>query len=205
MNKMKKIIFGTIFSVFALALVVVPSFAAKPDACTTIQSGELVNSAGETITTGYDEWGYNYQARLFNGTYCDAYKNAAWCQAYADVNLSMKWNDAWLSNQSCDGDTLLDRHYDFTTYKGSGAWLTNHQSGVNSDGTKWTYFTKIVAVPLDATLTDGVWYAANGVEIGPAIWGDFAKVQTVSNDPNYGEHGLLDKSPFSPGFGVYKP
>jgi hypothetical protein len=30
--------------------------------CTTIQNGTLVNSAGETITTGYDDWGYNYQA-----------------------------------------------------------------------------------------------------------------------------------------------
>ncbi len=28
--------------------------------CTTIQDGMLVDSAGISITTGYDEWGYNY-------------------------------------------------------------------------------------------------------------------------------------------------
>lgn len=202
---MKKFIFGTILSVFALALVVVPAFAAKPAACTTIQSGELLTSAGVVITTGYDQWGYNYQASMFNGKYCDSYRDAAWCQPYKDVNLSMKWNDGWLSNKDCDGDGLLDRHFGYPSYIGSGAWLTNHQSGVNDDGTKWTYFTKIVAAPADAEKVGGVWYTADGVEIGPAIWGDFAKVQTVSNDPNYGEHGLLEKSPFSPGFGVYKP
>ena len=40
--------------------------------CTTIQSGELFDSAGEVIETGYDMWGYNYQARMFNGYYCDS-------------------------------------------------------------------------------------------------------------------------------------
>jgi len=69
---MKKIIFGTIFSIFALALVVVPAFAAKPTACTAIQSGLLTNSSGDVITTGYDQWGYNYQANMFNGKYCDS-------------------------------------------------------------------------------------------------------------------------------------
>jgi len=67
--------------------------------CTTIQSGTLLRSDNVVIETGYDEWGYNYQARIFNGTYCDAYRSAAWCQPYADVELEMKWNDAWLSNQ----------------------------------------------------------------------------------------------------------
>jgi hypothetical protein len=75
-------------------------------------------------------------------------------------SLMMKWNDAWLSNQDCDGDGKLDRHYGYPTYRGSGAWLTNHQSGtyVDTDGKteRWTHFMKIVAVPLDAMLISGV-------------------------------------------------
>ena len=55
----------------------------RPGDCTTIQSGELVDSAGNTIEVGYDDWGYNYQARKFNGLYCDSYRNAPWCQPYA--------------------------------------------------------------------------------------------------------------------------
>jgi len=97
--------------------------------CTTIQDGTLLTSGGELIKTGYDEWGYNYQAMMFNGMYCDSYRDAAWCQPYKDVALMMKWNDAWLSNRDCGGDELLDRHYGFDNYIGSGAWLTNHQSG----------------------------------------------------------------------------
>jgi hypothetical protein len=184
---------------------------AKDDGCTTIQEGTLVNSVGETITTGYDEWGYNYQAHMFNGGYCDAYRDAAWCQEWADINLIMKWNDAWLSNKDCDGDGLLDRHYGYDFYIGSGAWLTNHQSGTyeNNDGEKckWTYFVKIVAAPSDATKDEDdkvwYWYTVEGDEIGEVIWGSFAIIQEVSNDLCAGEHGVQYKSPAGPGFGIY--
>jgi hypothetical protein len=97
-----------------------------------IQDAVLLTSAGDVIETGFDQWGYNYQAHEFNGKYCDAYRNAAWCQPYTDDDLLMKWNDAWLSNKDCDGEGF-DRHYGFTSYVGSGAWLTNHQKGVYVD------------------------------------------------------------------------
>jgi hypothetical protein len=176
--------------------------------CATIQSGELYASDGTLIAPGFDDWGYNYQARLFDGGYCDAYRDAAWCQPYKDVNLIMKWNDAWLSNKDCDGDGLLDRHYGYDSYIGSGAWETNHQWGEyeGEDGKtcRWSYFVKIVAVPADATLTDGVWYTADGTKIGEEIWGAFAIVQQVENDPCAGIHGLQNVSPTSAGFGYYK-
>lgn len=175
--------------------------------CITIQDGTLHASDGSLIETGYDEWGYNYQAMMFNGNYCDAYRNADWCQPYVNDELMMKWNNAWLSNKDCDGDGLLDRHLGFDSYKGSGAWLTNHMAGkvdVNGKMKKWTYFVKIVAVPEDAILTDGYWYTPDGIEIGPVIWGEFAIVEEVSNNPG-AEHGLQYGSPAGPGFGIYKP
>jgi len=79
---------------------------------------------GSVIQTGYDVWGYNYQAHIFNGGHCDAYRDAAWCELYEEDELTLKWNDAWLSNEDCDGD-----------------------------------------------------------EIGTVIWGSFAIVQEVDNDP----------------------
>ena len=178
------------------------------DGCTTIQSGLLLDAGGNVITTGYDEWGYNYQAHLFNGFYCDAYRDADWCQAYKDVSLSMKWNDAWLSNQDCDGDGLLDRHYGYPSYIGSGAWLTNHQSGeyvMDGKTCTWNYFVKIVAVPADAVQQGGIWYAADGTEIGPDIWGEFAIVQVIENDKCGGLHGKQYVSPSGPGLGRFKP
>lgn len=199
-------------TLIALAFSVV-SLAAKPPkedkpVCTTIQSGELFASDGSVIETGFDMWGYNYQGHMFNGYYCDAYRDAAWCQPYVNDRLSMKWNDGWLSNKDCDGDKLLDRYFGFDSYIGSGAWLTNHMSGVYEDGGEvcdWFYFVKIVAAPADAVIDDGDWYTAEGDEIGPVIWGAFAILQEVSNDTCTGEHGLLFKSPIGPGFGKFQP
>jgi len=171
--------------------------------CETIQDGLLVDVLNNPITTGYDDFGYNYQAHIFNGRYCDYDRVIG--GDYCDVDLIMKWNDAWLSNRSCDGNFTLDRHYPLTSYKGSGAWLTNHQTGnvlVGTKNRKWTYFVKIVAVETTDTLVQG-YYKRDGVEIGPAIWGDFAIIEQVSNDPSAGEHGILYKSPFGPGFGIY--
>lgn len=180
--------------------------AAKPDRSTTIQGGEITDSTNVVIGLGFDEWGYNYQGHMFSGKYCDSYRDAEWCWPYRDVNLSMKWNDAWISNQDMDDDQKLDRHHGFDTYIGSGAWLTNHQSGeYEQDGEtiKWTYFVKIVAAPADAYPDGGTWYTADDVEIGAVIWGQFAVVQEVSNDPGADQHGAQYVSPFAPGFGVY--
>ena len=182
-----------------------PASAGAKEACTTIQSGELLSSGGNVIETGFDQWGYNYQALSFNGGYCDSYRDAAWCQPWADVDLKMKWNEAWLSNKDCDGDAKLDRHAGFDSYIGSGAWLTNHQAGEYEDDTgdvcKWNYFVKIVAAPADATVDDGYWYNADGVEIGPVIWGAFAIIQQVENDACAGVHGLQYGSPDHSGLG----
>jgi len=208
---MKRVLIATIAVVALLGFAASQTepVCAQQDPCATIQSGQLVNSAGEALTVGYDDWGYNYQARIFNGAYCDAYRNAEWCQEWANDELEMKWNDAWLSNKDCDNDGLLDRHFGFATYKGSGAWLTNHQKGVYTDerGKKqrWNYFTKIVAAPADATFLGGVWYAADGTEIGPAIWGEFVVLQESYNDTGTKEHGVLYLSPYSAGFGRFSP
>jgi len=116
----------------------------------------------------------------------------------------MKWNDAWLSNQDCYVDGKLDRHYGFDSYIGSGAWETNHQSGTyeyEGKEVQWTYFCKIIAVPADATLEEGIWHLPSGEEIGPDIWGEFAIIQEVYNDPHAGYHGILYKSPARAGLG----
>ncbi len=202
---------------------------------TTIQEGVLTYSAGhyledEPLQIGYDPYGYNYQAHMFAGSYANAYlgrpgsafppyegdsdayleenpgaaDHSTWPDR--DVQLNMKWNDAWLSNKDCDEDGFLDRYYGFTRYIGSGAWLTNHQWGsYDEDGETydWNYFVKIVAVPADAELVDGVWYTVDSTEIGPVIWGSFAVIQRIYNDQGTGEHGVEYRSPAGPGFGKW--
>ncbi len=199
---MKK--FMLVLLVLVLLSIPYTVIADNPIECTTIQDGTLLRSDGVPITTGYDEWGYSYQSHIFNGFYCNAYRNAEWCQPYKDIRLIMKWNDAWLSNKDCDGDGLLDRHYGFDSYIGSGAWLTNHQSGEYDDDGRtctWNYFVKIVAAPADAIALGGLWYTPDNIQIGPIIWGSFAIIETVDNDPCEDIHGVQYVSPDHPGFG----
>jgi len=202
---MKKVI---IFGIVLLAVLGFAGTVAADKTCTAIQDGTLLTSDGQVITPGYDQWGYNYQAHLFNGGYCDAYRDAAWCQAWKNDWLSMKWNDAWLSNKDCDGDKLLDRHYGYSSYVGSGAWETNHMWGVYEAGgqtCEWDYFTKIIAAPADATSEGGYWYSAEGTLIGPSIWGEFVIIQEVYNDLCGGFEGLSYNAPAPTGFGFYNP
>ena len=181
--------------VLVAALIAAPIMAKGGNTCTTIKDGTLLASTGEPLVLGYDEFGYNYQAHMFNGRYCDYDRVIG--GSYCDVKLVMKWNDAWLSNKDCDGDGKLDRFYGFDSYIGSGAWCTNHQTG-EDDGQKWVYFCKIVAVPEDADKVDGIWYAADGTEIGPDIWGQFAIIQEVESGM-----GATYVSPSGPGFGKW--
>jgi hypothetical protein len=228
---MRKLLLITAFALgFAIALT---SFAWGADGCTTIKDGTLIYSpghylAGQPLKPGYDPYGYNYQAHMFNGYYPNVYLGGdgyppyegdpdAYLEEnpdaaykwywYPDVTVQMKWNDEWLSNEDCDMDGNLDRP---DSYIGSGAWETNHQSGsyqIEVNGklkdAHWIYFVKIVAVPSDAYLEDDYWYTADGVQIGEVIWGSFAIIQQVYNDPFEGVHGKLYVSPAGPGFGQY--
>ncbi len=204
-ERMAAILLIAIFMTSAMILIA-PAMAKKGGA--TIQDGTIYASTGELITVGYDLFGYNYQARMFRGRYCDYDRVLG--GPYSDVNLIMKWNDAWLSNMDRDGDGLLDRHYGFSSYIGSGAWETNHMWGTNPDGTHWNYYVKIVAVPFGSVDSDpsinnnGIWTASDGTVIGQEIWGAFAIIFQVSNDPSIPEHGVLYNPPSPTGFGYYK-
>ena len=130
---MKKYVLIIVLVLAALVVFTTVALAAKPiktdangietawekNICTTIQSGTLLASDGSVITTGFDQWGYNYQAHQYigyDGNYQRPPELVDW-----GYRLMMKWNDAWLSNVDCDSDSKLDRHYGFDSYIGSGA------------------------------------------------------------------------------------
>ena len=181
---MKKLVFVLVL----LALLVVPAtaLADKPD------------------DKGYDEWGYNYQARMFNGLYWNANRPEPPCEpgtCPSDTQLIMKWSDEWLNADRirCAG----------TPQQGSsaceGSWLTNHQRGeyIGDDGRtcKWTYFVKIVYPPGGPVDEDDDGYDDNTG--GSIIWGAYVRIQQVSNDTCAGEHGKIFAVQPS-GFGAYK-
>ncbi len=189
MNKKYLLTVTAIIVMLGLAAVTASPAAGKQ--CATIQDGVLTDSYGNLLVMGYDQFGYNYQAHLFNGTYDSVDRvldGKYWGSTgdYVDDTLIMKWSDDWLSNQDCDGDGRLDRG----TSGVSLGWETNHVIGdYDSDGdgiddAHYTYFVKIV------------WVGPGG-----PLWGQYELIQEVYNDPLGGYHGLFYKvNP--PGFGL---
>ncbi|MBI4130763.1 hypothetical protein HY468_05575 [Candidatus Roizmanbacteria bacterium] len=158
--------------------------------CTDIQSGLLKDSLGNTLVMGYDEFGYNYQAHMFNGTYDSSDRvldGTYWGSTgdYVDDRLSMKWSDAWLANVDCDGDGLLDRGLVDGTVSGTSmGWLTNQVVGEYDtvDGDQhYTYFVKI-----------------GWVGPGGSLWGQYDILQENYQDPT----GMSHVKYVTPGFGL---
>ena len=162
-------------------------------ACARIQDGSIKDSAGNPIVLGYDQYGYNYQAHMFNGTYDSVDRKLDgkyWGSTgdYVDDKLMMKWSDSWLANVDCDGDGKLDRGLENGVSGGiSKGWETNHVEGDYLDAAgvlqHYTWFVKIV------------WTGP-----GSPLWGQYTVIEEIYNDPAGGFHGVFDKIP-SPGFG----
>lgn len=186
---MKKKLF-TLFVVLMILAFSTTLAQAQPNsgktACTAIKDGTLTDSAGNPLVLGYDQFGYNYQAHMFNGTYDSSDRTldgTYWGSTgdYVDDTLIMKWSDDWLSNKDCNGNGKLDRG----TSGISLGWLTNHNEGdYDSDGNgtqdaHYTYFAKIV------------WVGPGG-----SLWGQYDIIQELYNDPagkyhaKYGAPGL---------------
>jgi len=162
--------------------------------CATIQSGTILDSANNPLTVGYDQFGYNYQAHMFNGTYDSSDRKLDGMYRgqtgdFVDDRLMMKWSNAWLANLDCDGDHKLDRGLVGGTVWGtSRGWLTNHVEGDYYDAAgnlqHYTWFAKIV------------WTGP-----GSPLWGQYTIIQEVYNDPAGGFTGLYGKIG-APGFGL---
>ena len=162
------------------------SVSAKPSQCAKISDGTITDSSNNVITAGYDQYGYNYQAMMFNGTYDSSDRNLDgkyWGATgdYVDDKLEMKWSEAWLANMDCNGDHKLDRGLVNGVVTGSSkGWLTNHVVGdyLDNEGNvqNFTDFVKIV------------WTGA-----GSPLWNEFTIVQEIYNDQGTGDHGLLIK------------
>ena len=165
---MKKIILGTIFTVFALALMVVPASAAG----------------------GFDQYGYNDTARIFNGTgssWCLAGGQAANCLGiYSPDKLVMKWNAEW---DRGNAEGWLNPPY--------AAWENNEWNGMVPGGSQAVWKYKIVWVGD---------YVADPSLIpvgGYGIWGQFATIMDQGKDPSYGPGHIWFAHATPNGYGAY--
>lgn len=165
--------------------------------CAAIKDGTITDTKGNSILLGFDKWGYNYQAHMFNGLYDN---NTRPDEPVTDgmVHLQMKWSDNWLSNKDCDNSGKLDRGGDGDDV-GSKGWLTNHEEGTylddNDEEQFYSYFVKIV-------------YMSNSAAECPdadRLWGTYCIIHEVLNDPGAKLTGLVQREKiFTPGLGEYK-
>ncbi|HAX82864.1 MAG TPA: hypothetical protein DCY40_09905 [Actinobacteria bacterium] len=190
---MKRVFLLLAVMLMIIGLVAPAALAVPPppdnEKCATIQGGTITDSAGNPLSVGFDEFGYNYQAHLFVGTYDSSDRvldGTYWGLTgdYVDDVLMMKWSEDWLANVDCNDDGKLDRG----TSGVSLGWLTNHIIGdyVDADGNvqHYTNFVKIV------------WTGP-----GSPLWNEYTVIEEVYNDPAAGFNGLLTKLG-APGLGL---
>jgi len=129
----------------------------------TTSNGNEVKTADVGVQ-GFDETGYNFTARIFNGTAWDwcmeKVGDEAWCEEYlgdtANDHLIMKWNAEW--------DRGNDEGWSNPPY---AAWENNQWNGKVPGGSGDVWHYKIV------------WVGACGADMTPlpnggyCIWGQF--------------------------------
>lgn len=123
---------------------------------------------------GFDTFGYNRTARIFNGTgeswSVEQGLPADYLGIYAPDKLVMKWNAAWdACNETGDPEDC------------AGAWTDNEWNGMVPGGSGAVWHYKIVWVGgdcgADGTLLD---------DGGYCIWGQYETIMDQGVDPSYG-------------------
>jgi hypothetical protein len=140
---------------------------------------------------GFDQYGYNNTARIFNGT------GASWALgkglpadylgAYANDKLVMKWNAEW-DRGNAEG---------WTDTNGYKAWETNEWNGNTKGGTGAVWHYKII------------WVGPTGLQDydpmpdgGYSLWGQFEVIMDQGKDPNYGPGHMFFAKAAPNGFGL---
>jgi len=128
---------------------------------------------------GFDEFGYNYQARLFSGSADGVDRDldeAVWGDsAYAKDHLVMKWSKAWDDARFNGADWTPD------------AWEDNEWNGAVPGGSGEVWHYKIVWVGPE--LEDSLYWREGGY----AVWGEFEVLMdqgTAGAGHFWGAHAL---------------
>lgn len=148
---------AVLIAIFALACG--QQSVTAPSAVTDLPVAGASGGSGIVTSAGFDQFGYNYGARLFVGPEDGADRNldgTYWGNAtYANDHLVMKWSKAWDNARFHGSPWTCD------------AWLDNEYNGRVPGGSGETAHYKIVWVGV-ALQNSPCWR-----EGGTAIWGQF--------------------------------
>ena len=131
--------------------------------------------AQNVFAAGFNQFGYNDTARIFNGTgssWCLGGGQAAGCMgAYSNDKLIMKWNEAW--------DLCNDNGYDDPAYC-AGAWTSNEWNGKVKGGSGEVWHYKMIWVGSQGE--DSPYWKEGGY----SIWGNYEVL--MDQGTSGGEH-----------------
>ncbi len=122
---------------------------------------------------GFDEWGYNYQARVFSGPADGVDRVLGNDPVYGNDHLVMKWSKAWDDARFHGAPWTPD------------AWVNNEWNGNVPDGSGESEIVKIVWI---GACTEGELQPDGGY----CIWGQFEAVMDhyVGADSYWLAHAL---------------
>jgi len=115
---------------------------------------------------GFDDFGYNYTARIFVGPSDGFDRVLGNDPVYGDDHLVMKWSKAW-DDARFHGEPWTP-----------DAWLDNEWNGMMPDGSEENWHYKIVWV---GTQLESSPYWREG---GYPIWGEFEVIQDHGHSPS---------------------
>lgn len=146
--------------------------------------------AAKPSASGFNVYGYNYTARIFNGTgenwALSKGLPADYLGIYSKDKLTMKWNSEWDRGNS---ENWTNPPYD--------AWENNEWNGMVSGGSGAVWKYKIVWVgPCGSDYT----LLPNG---GYCIWGQFETIMDQGKDPSYGPGHKWFAHANPTGYGAY--
>ncbi|MDZ4226072.1 MAG: hypothetical protein U1C66_01115, partial [Patescibacteria group bacterium] len=114
------------------------------------------------VGAGFDEYGYNERAHIFNGAADGVDRNLdgkVWGDpTYANDKLVMKWNKAWDECNDAGNDDEAAC---------AGAWINNEWNGAGKNGSKEVWHYKIIWVG-SAGEASPHWQ-----EGGYSVWGNY--------------------------------
>ena len=137
--------------------------------------------ADKPADKGFDEYGYNYQARLFNGLADGVDRvldGTVWGDpTYANDHLVMKWSKGW-DDARFGPDGIRDSGDELPW--GPGAWEDNEWNGMVPGGSQEVWHYKIIWVGSELE-TSAYWRDG-----GYPVWGEFEVI--LSQGVMDGEH-----------------
>ena len=142
-------------------------------------SAVLLVTVGTAAAKGFDQFGYNYQARIFSGA-ADGVDRAldgmVWGDpTYANDHLVMKWSKAWDDARFHGAEWTCD------------AWENNEWNGAFPGGSGEVWHYKIIWVGPE--LEESACWRAGGY----AIWGEFEVIMdqgTIDGEHFFYAHAI---------------